>query len=234
MSQRQQQRQQQPAGCLSLLLFAALLFLPFLLADALLAALDKLGLTQAQSLFAATGIFSGSLVNLPVRRIRRAEPVEQRPPMMFGLDRMLPERQQERQMYTIIAVNVGGCMIPVLIAAYELLRLFQQGTSTLLFGLLAVTINVAVCYFIARPREDVGITMPAFVPAIVAALSAVLLVPEMAPPVAFAAGVLGPLIGADFFHLNDLGDVKTGVASIGGAGTFDGIVLSGLVATLLA
>jgi uncharacterized membrane protein len=51
---------------------------------------------------------------------------------------------------------------------------------------------------------------------------------------AFAAGVLGPLIGADLLHLREVNKISTGVASIGGAGTFDGIVISGLIATLLA
>jgi len=45
---------------------------------------------------------------------------------------------------------------------------------------------------------------------------------------------LGPLIGADLLHLDDIEAIGAGVASIGGAGTFDGIVLSGLAATVLA
>jgi uncharacterized membrane protein len=52
--------------------------------------------------------------------------------------------------------------------------------------------------------------------------------------VAFVAGVLGPLIGADLFHLKDISRVSAGILSIGGAGTFDGIVLSGILAALLA
>lgn len=44
----------------------------------------------------------------------------------------------------------------------------------------------------------------------------------------------GPLIGADLLHLRDIEKIATGVASIGGAGTFDGIVLSGIVAAYLA
>ena len=55
-----------------------------------------------------------------------------------------------------------------------------------------------------------------------------------APPVVFVAGVLGPLIGADLLHLRDIEKITTGIASIGGAGTFDGIVLSGIVAAYLA
>jgi len=46
--------------------------------------------------------------------------------------------------------------------------------------------------------------------------------------------VPGPPIGADLLHLRDISTLETGVASIGGAGTFDGIVLSGIVAAYLA
>ena len=67
-----------------------------------------------------------------------------------------------------------------------------------------------------------------------AAISALLLVPEQTPPVALAAGVLGPLIGADLLHLRGIEVIETGVARISGAGTFDGIVLSGIVAAYLA
>jgi len=76
--------------------------------------------------------------------------------------------------------------------------------------------------------------LPGLVPAIVAALTALLLARGQAPAVAFIAGVAGPLIGADLLHLKDLRENPVGMASIGGAGTFDGIVLSGVLATLLA
>ena len=53
-------------------------------------------------------------------------------------------------------------------------------------------------------------------------------------PVAFVAGVAGPLIGADLLNLRRISGLSIGVLSIGGAGTFDGIVLSGVLAALLA
>ena len=99
---------------------------------------------------------------------------------------------------------------------------------------VAVVINTGVCYWMAEPVEGVGIAMPGLFPAIVASISALLLVPDQAPPVAFVAGVLGPLIGADLLHLREIEKIATGIASIGGAGTFDGIILSGIVAAYLA
>ncbi|HXR25479.1 MAG TPA: DUF1614 domain-containing protein, partial [Candidatus Binataceae bacterium] len=69
-------------------------------------------------------------------------------------------------------------------------------------------------------------------PPIVAALTALVLTGVMSggahvDAVAFVSGVLGTLIGADLMNLNQLNTLGAPVASIGGAGTFDGVFLSG-------
>jgi uncharacterized membrane protein len=222
-----------PHGCLSLLLFFVLLLLPLFLADALLAALDKLGLNPGLALLAVMGIFLGGLLNIPVKRLVREQPTEMMFPSLFGLQRFIYRQTYVRQ-YTVIAVNVGGCLIPCFIASYELIRISNHDANALILALLAIVVNVGVCFWLARPVPNVGIALPTLVPGVVAALSALLLIPSFAPPVAFAAGVLGPLVGADLLHLRDIQKISTGMASIGGAGTFDGIVISGLIAALLS
>jgi len=222
-----------PPGCLSVLLLGAFLLLPFVLANAMLAALGKLGLGPTSSIVAAFGIIGGSLLNIPVTRVEHERTVEYLPNRLLGLHRLV-SRPVQRRTYSVIAVNVGGCLVPTAIAGYQAARLALQAPSVLPPAVGTLLVNVAICYYVARPVPETGITMPAFVPATAAALCAVLLTPEWAPPVAFMAGVLGPLLGADFLHLDDIAEIGTGMASIGGAGTFDGIVLSGLVATLLA
>ncbi len=223
-----------PFGCLALLFLSVFLFLiPFLLANAVLAALVKLGLSPGVSLLAAVGIFVGGVVNLPVKRIPRDQTVRVVPTGLFGLERTFPQWVR-LQGYTVLAVNVGGCIVPAVIALYELTRLASQGLPALVAGAAAVGINTFVCFRAARPVENVGIALPVFLSPLVAAVCALVLLPGFAPPVAFTAGVLGPLIGADLLHLRDVKKTRAGVASIGGAGTFDGIVLSGLLATLLA
>ena len=223
-----------PFGCLSLLLLAGLIALiPLFLANAVMTALAKLGLSPAASIVVAAGIFLGGLVNIPVRRVPREQTIEYYPPGIFGIGRLFP-RSATRRTFTVIAVNVGGCVIPCLLVIYELIRIAGAGAALLLWTLAAAGINIAVCYRLARPVPSVGIALPAFIPALLAAGCALLFAREMAPPVAFTAGVLGPLVGADLLHLRDLGRITTGMGSIGGAGTFDGIVLSGLVATLIA
>jgi uncharacterized membrane protein len=64
--------------------------------------------------------------------------------------------------------------------------------------------------------------------------AALLLAPEHATPVAFVAGTFGPLVGADLLHLHEVERMDTGIVSVDGAGTFDGILLSGIVALYLA
>ena len=79
-----------------------------------------------------------------------------------------------------------------------------------------------------------GIITPAFIPPIAAATAALILSPAQPRTIAYVAGVLGTLIGADLLNLRAIPKLGAPVASIGGAGTFDGIFLSGILAVLLA
>jgi uncharacterized membrane protein len=216
-----------------LLVLLLLIMLPFVFGHLFAAALIKLKLEPGTALLIVIGIFLGSPINIPVKRIPRMESVTADPLAVFGWPRRWPLLQRLRQ-DTVIAVNVGGCLIPVSLALYETAQLTATGWQPIAGLLLAILINTVMCYWMAKPVEGIGIAMPGLLPPLIAAMSAVLLVPDQAPPVAFVAGVLGPLIGADLLHLRDVSKISTGIASIGGAGTFDGIVLSGIVAAYLA
>jgi uncharacterized membrane protein len=175
-------------------------------------------------------IIIGGFVNIPVKRIAHERVVPMHPLAVLGLTRFWPEMVRERS-ETIIAVNFGGCVVPTGLAVYQLLHLSAAAASALLALLVTAGVNIAVCYFVARPVQGVGILLPGLVPAAVAALLALIFAPGDAAPVAYVAG---PLIGADLLHLREIEQSAVGVASIGGAGTFDGIVLSGIVAAYLA
>ncbi len=223
-----------PLGCLPLLLvFFLIVLLPFMFAQVFLIAMVKLRLTPEVGLLVVTGIFLGSIINIPIKRIVRDEEFLADPFSPFGLFGVWPRRPQV-QKETVIAINVGGCIIPTCLALYEVGHLMTSSSMSLGALLLAVLINVGICYWIAKPVAGIGIALPAFVPPLAAVSAALLLAPEEAPAVAFVAGVMGPLIGADLFHLRDISRVATGMGSIGGAGTFDGIVLSGILAAYLA
>ncbi len=223
-----------PFGCLPLVLFFLLLaLLPFVFAQVFLTAMAKLRLTPEAGLIVVMGIFLGSVINIPIKKISRDEDLLVDPFSAFGLFGVFPRFQRIRR-ETIIAINVGGCVIPTGLALYEVSQIAASSTTSLSALALAVSINVSMCYWIAKPVEGIGIAIPAFIPPLTAVFAALLLAPEEAPAVAFVAGVMGPLIGADIMHLRDIPRIATGMGSIGGAGTFDGIVLSGILAAYLA
>jgi uncharacterized membrane protein len=130
---------------------------------------------------------------------------------------------------TLIAVNVGGAVIPTMVSIYLLAknRLWVKAA-------LATAVVAAVCYWLSRPIPGLGIAEPVFVPSVTTAIVALLLSREQAAPLAYIGGSLGTLIGADLLNLGNIRGLGAPVASIGGAGTFDGIFLIGIVAVLIA
>jgi uncharacterized membrane protein len=169
----------------------------------------------------------GSYVNVPVAELPPEQVLSGRVVEVGGIPYVIPEVEEWPR--TVIAVNVGGALIPALLSLYLLARnrLFAR-------GLVAVAVVAALVHWLARPVRGVGITVPTFVPPLAAALVAVVLYPPRAPALAYVAGSLGTLIGADLLNLGKLQGLGAPVASIGGAGTFDGVFLSGVLAVLLA
>jgi uncharacterized membrane protein len=216
-----------------LIIVALLLLLPLAFGELMVEGLAKLHLTPAAAVILVIGIFVGGFINIPVKRLIRSQQVSLHPLAIFGLSGVWPQLRRVRQ-ETVIAVNVGGCLIPTALAVYELAHLIASGTQTLFAVAIAGAINCAACYLLARPVVGVGIMMPGLIPPLISAALAIVLAPDQAAPVAFVAGVAGPLVGADLLHLKDIQSSGVGMASIGGAGTFDGIVLSGVMAAYLA
>jgi uncharacterized membrane protein len=130
---------------------------------------------------------------------------------------------------TVIAVNVGGAVIPTLMSIYLLAK-----RELWVKGLIATAIVALIIHWMAYPVSGLGIAVPVFVPVVATAIVAMLLSREDAAPLAYIAGSLGTLIGADLTNLDKVRGLGAPVASIGGAGTFDGIFLTGILAVLLA
>jgi len=174
----------------------------------------------------------GSLVNLPLTTIESQEMVAGQVISYFGMRVRLPPVRLKR--HTVLAVNVGGALVPTALSVY----LFVQITRTMgiSWGLLAVLgLVTAVMYQLARPVKGLGIAVPGLVPPLVAALGAWVLCPAaFRAPCAYIASTMGTLIGADLLNLRQITQMGAPVASIGGAGTFDAIFLSGIIAVLLS
>lgn len=145
----------------------------------------------------------------------------------FGIRHVVPLVQEWPR--TVIAVNVGGAVIPTLLSLYLVVKNGLYGRS-----LLAVAIVAVIVHWMAYPVRGVGIAVPIFIPPVVAAGAALLLARHSAPALAYIAGSLGTLIGADLLNLGRIQGLGAPVTSIGGAGTFDGIFVTGILAVLLA
>ena len=217
---------------LAITLFLLLLF-PFVFSELMVVSLAKLHLDPGTAVLIVVAVMLGGLINIPIARVPLEDQILVHPLAVFGLSGLWPSIQRVRR-ETIIAVNVGGCLIPTGLAFYELIHLVVVAPSTLSAVAIASVIAIVICYLTARPTPGVGIAIPGLVPALVAAGLALILAPEQAAPVAFIAGVAGPLIGADILHLRGITRLAPGMVSIGGAGTFDGIVFSAVMAAYLA
>ncbi|KPJ93950.1 MAG: hypothetical protein AMJ53_06240 [Gammaproteobacteria bacterium SG8_11] len=190
-------------------------------------AFDKLGLSSSSALLLLISSLIGSVINLPLFSLKAEPPASSSTHPFFGLLRPPPMQFTGR---TIITMNVGGGLIPLFFSAY-LMNHHVIPPSDILIGIFIVTL---VSYFISRPVQGIGIGMPILIAPLCAALVAVMLNSEASAPLAYISGTLGVLIGADILRLNNIRKMGLPFASIGGAGTFDGIFITGIVAVLLA
>jgi uncharacterized membrane protein len=130
---------------------------------------------------------------------------------------------------TVVAINVGGALVPLLLSLYLFVRIGMRGRM-----LVGIAVVATIVHSLARIVPGVGIALPMLVPPIAADAVGLMLAFRRAPPVAYVAGSMGTLIGADILNLPRIAELGAPVVSIGGAGTFDGVFLTGIIAGLLA
>jgi uncharacterized membrane protein len=190
-------------------------------------AFDKLGLSPSSAYLLMVSSLLGSVINLPLFHLRTdlQPPAELPPQPLFPGFPLWNFRNR-----TVVALNVGGGLIPVAFSAY----LFQHSELHLLEILQGIFFVSLVSFFFSRPIRGIGIGMPILIAPLSAALIAILLNPDASAPLAYISGTMGVLIGADLLRLKDIRKLGAPFAAIGGAGTFDGIFITGIVAVLLA
>ncbi|MDD1760701.1 MAG: DUF1614 domain-containing protein [Methanothrix sp.] len=226
-----------PVGILLMLMFAFLLFIVvgFLFLDLARTAFTKIGFSWSQALFVLLASLFASSINIPVTNLECSTPlVRERYVRAFGISYRVPVVDVV-SCQTLLAVNVGGAVIPSLISVALVLRF----PEALYYALISIVFVALLTNRVAKPVKGLGIVTPALLPPLSAALAAILLVYFGGAPhdliflIAYVGGTLGTLIGADILNLNKIRDLGAPVASIGGAGTFDGVFLSGIIAVLL-
>ena len=213
---------------------AAGLFLAIVVALAILAAIGLMNhvsyalglhpLTVTLILFAS---LIGSYVNVPLLRLPGERVVSREVVEIMGVPFLAPVAVDWPG--TVLAINVGGAVIPILVSAYLVVR-YELWT----LGLIAVAIVAFFVHQMAVPAPGLGISVPTFAPPLLAAFAALVLSRRFAAPLAYVGGSIGVLVGADLTNLGVLRSIGASVASIGGAGTFDGVFLTGVIAVVLA
>jgi len=186
----------------------------------------RLGVGPGVALLLLFGSLVGSYFNIPItvlpgKVVKSREIID-----FFGMGYVVPALVTPG---TVIAVNVGGALIPTVMSTYLVLRYRLWARAT-----IAVVAIALIIHTMATPVRGMGIAVPVFAPVIATAIIAFILSREYAAPLAYIGGSMGTLIGADLLNLDKINGLGAPVASIGGAGTFDGIFLTGILAVLLA
>ena len=203
------------------------IFIGVLVLQSLRFAYTSLGISSGTALILLAASLIGSIFNIPLVQLPPERVMSDQVVDFFGMQYEVPVVTHWQG--TVIAVNVGGAVIPTLLSLYLLIK-----RDLWLKGAIATTIVALVLHWLANPVPGVGIAVPVFVPVVTTAIVAILLSRRDAAPLAYIAGSLGTLIGADLTNLDKVQGLGAPVASIGGAGTFDGIFLTGILAVLIA
>lgn len=195
--------------------------------EALRFAYTRLGVGAVAASLILLVSLAGSYVNIPIYALPEQQAVSGREIGHFGMRYVVPVVVDWPR--TIVAINLGGAVIPIAISIYLLAR-----NTLWIRGLAATAVVALVCHQMATLVPGLGIAMPSFAPPLVTTVAALLIAPASAPAVAYISGSLGTLIGADLMNLGRIQGLGAPIVSIGGAGTFDGIFITGIVSVLLA
>jgi uncharacterized membrane protein len=216
-----------PRSVILALFVATVLVVSTFLVNVMSYAYQRVGLGQGWAFATLLASVFGSWFNIPVARLAGTTTVEPTLVRVRGMLYVVP--RPVRAGAKIVAVNVGGAVVPTVLATYLIVA-----NAFVWQAAAAITVVGIVTHQFARVVRGVGIVVPTVVPPLAAVLIAWVLHVEAVAALAYVGGTLGTLIGADLLNLNRVRDVDAPVLSIGGAGTFDGIFVTGIVAVLLA
>ncbi len=194
-------------------------------------AFEKTGFTRTEFFGILAAALLGSYVDVPVWRIKSTRPrVVVREVRAFWVTYRVPQYALSQVTTTTIAVNVGGAVVPVAVT----LVLLAEHPALWEGAAVATALTAVAVHLVAKYVDGVGIVSPTLLPPVAAVLFALPFGGSYLAVTAYIGGTLGTLVGADLSNIGKIAPGGTHVASIGGAGKFDGIFLTGIVAVLIA
>ncbi|HHE75871.1 MAG: DUF1614 domain-containing protein [Thermoplasmata archaeon] len=183
----------------------------------------------------------GSYANIRIKEVESIQPIIYlREAYFFGVRWRIPEiRYGPGKM--VIAINVGGALVPLFFSLYLLIFSVPTHEINPLISyvkiLVAFIVVTLVVHSFAKPIRGIGIAIPSFIPPLISAIVAAILFPIYTRTnpfiIAYVAGTLGTLVGADLLNWKKIPELGAPMASIGGAGVFDGVYMTGLAAVLI-
>lgn len=233
-------------------IFAALLFLValfflfiFLPVSIVAEAFSKLGLSSTQGVLMFIAILLGRTVNFPIFTSERMVIVSKPRTVNYAMDESGQHVQIEQDNANelkkqVFAVNLGGFILPLLLSLTFLIRLHVNGQADGVYGYMGFALLMVAggCYVMAKADPFTGLRVPLIMPALMTFVSVYFFVPDPFRPVAaYVAGTMGTIIGGNVAPLltpRVRNAVGTPQVSIGGAGTFGGVFVAGILAVLLA
>ncbi len=202
-------------------------------------AFEMVGFNHWDASLAVFGSVLGSLMDIPLS----AGPISAYPAWYISLASLFSQDFPTTFHPVYLAINLGGCIIPLAISAHLLVR----GQARLDRSLVGIMIVAAITYYVAEAIPGEGIVLPFWLSPLLAAVLGLILAGgyRRSAPLAYISGTMGTLLGADILSLLTPGvlpalspailhQARPLTMSIGGAGVFDGIFLTGIMAVLLA
>lgn len=225
----------------SLPFFIFLLGLPFLLL-AVSALLEQdiagplrqaTGLSAIEAVALYIAILIAGIVNLPVYEFKSRRDSPQKYVSYLGMKYALPVWHGHN---TVVSINLGGSIVALIVSAYFALLLPLPLPATLL-SIAIVSLGI---FLLSKPSQSTGFYVPMLASPLLSlgvALAALYLYDGglyNCARLAFIAGTAGTLAGTAILNVPRMEKIGTSAISIGGIGTFDGIVLNGLLSTIIA
>src|SRR5260370_14037147 len=178
----------------------------------------RLGVGPGAAMLLLIGSLTGSYFNMPIRVLPGRPVMSGQIVDFYGMRYVVPFVTSWPG--TVLAVNVGGAVIPTIMSTYLVIRY-----NLWLKAAIATAIIAAIIHAMATPVPGVGIAVPVFAPVVATAIIAFLLSRQYAAPLAYLGWPLGTLLGADLLNLDKISHLGAPVAPLRGAGAFHATLL---------
>jgi len=220
-----------------LLIVVVIFLIPLVFLGIIGTAFTRLGLSWIASLALVLLMLAGSYVNIPLFCIRRdmiqAVHLDTEGNALVSSSEVWPVWE------TIISINLGGAVLPLLIAAFLVYQAVMVNGIPLLGPVaLCTAVCIAVSFISAREISGVGIQISVLIPALTALLAGLFLSGGQtglaAAVTALAGGIFGVIAGGNLAHLPGARNLDVPEVSIGGNGSFSSVFLCCILPALIA